>query len=192
MDKVAAILQSGGVALLPTDTVYGLVASPKHPNAIAKIFTLKNRPAAKNLPILVADIAQIEALGAVLTARTRTLLASRFIPGALTLVLPLSGGPEWLAGRTEVALRIPDDAPLRALLAQTGPLLATSANASGQETPAHVSAILPQLTGSPDIVVDDGPRPRQPSTLINCLTTPFSVQRTGALSPADIKEILAL
>ncbi len=192
MDNAAQTLQSGGVALLPTDTVYGLLASPLHPTAIAKIFALKGRPARKNLPVLVADTAQISALGVQPDERTHALLATRFIPGALTMVLPLTTPPTWLAGRTEVALRIPDDTALRALLRQSGPLLATSANASGQDTPAEVPDILAQLKGAPDIVVDSGPRQGQPSTLIDCQTTPFTVLRRGALADADIKEILAL
>lgn len=192
MDNAAQTLRSGGVALMPTDTVYGLLASPLHPAAIAKIFALKGRPASKNLPVLVADTAQISALGVRLDQRTHALLATRFIPGALTMVLPLSTPPAWLAGRTELALRIPNDAALLTLLRQTGPLLATSANASGQDTPAEVPTILTQLKGVPDIVVEDGPRYGKPSTLIDCQTTPFTVLRRGALADAEIKEILAL
>ena len=190
MDKAAEILNSGGVALLPTDTVYGLVASPLHPAAVAKIFTLKGRDAAKALPVLVADIAQIRALGVALTPRSKALLEMHL--GGLTMVLPLSTPPAWLAGRAEVAVRLPDEAALQTLLHQTGPLLATSANASGQETPAEVTGILAQLTGAPDIVVDGGPRAGQPSTLIDTQTTPFTVLRRGALDQAILKEILAL
>lgn len=192
MNNAAKIILSGGVALLPTDTVYGLLASPQHPAAIAKIFALKNRPTAKNLPILVADSAQISELGVQLDNRTKALLASRFIPGALTIVLPLGAAPDWLSARQEIAVRIPKDTALRALLKATGPLLATSANASGQDTPADVPSILAQLSGAPDIVVNDGPRRSPPSTLIDCQTSPFTVLRRGALSEADLKEILAL
>ena len=192
MDRVADILSKGGVALLPTDTVYGLCASPLHPAAIAKIFALKNRPRAKNLPFLVADTAQISALGAVPHSQARALLSSRFIPGALSMVLPLKNAPDWLAERQEIAVRIPNAPAFIALLRQTGPLLATSANASGQETPADVADILAQLTGTPDIVVNDGPRLSAPSALINTQTTPLTVIRRGALSDDDLKEILAL
>lgn len=187
-------MKNGGVALLPTDTVYGLMAAPTHPEAVAKIFALKGRPAKKNLPILVADIEQISSLGLAMDARVRALLSSRFVPGALTLVLPIARNraPEWLAARTEAAVRMPNCEALLGLLRQTGPLLATSANASGQETPAEPPAILAQLSGAPDIVVDSGPRTGQPSTLINCQTTPFSTIRRGALTPSEIEEILAL
>ena len=192
MDKVADILRAGGVALLPTDTVYGLMASPGHPEAVARIFAIKGRADAKYLPVLVADTAQIAVLGGQLSPRTKALLASRFIPGALTMVLPLAKATGWRSGRKELALRIPADAALRALLHKTGPLLATSANASGQKTPTSVPQILAQLDGTPDIVVDDGPRMARPSTLIDTQTAPFTVLRQGALGAADIKEILSL
>ena len=188
MDKAAEILNAGGVALLPTDTVYGLMASPLHPEAVSKIFALKGRAAAKNLPVLVADMAQAEALGVGLTPRRKALLRVN----ALTAVLPLGRPPAWLAGRKEVAVRIPNTLALCTLLQQTGPLLATSANASGQATPANVPAILAQLSGTPDIVVNDGPRTARPSTLIDSQTTPFAVLRRGALSDATLREILAL
>jgi len=190
MDKAAKTLLSGGVALLPTDTVYGLLASPLHPKAVATIFALKGRNTAKALPILVANVAQITGLGVALDTRTKALLDMQI--GALTMVLPVASPPAWLLGRTEVALRMPDDPALKALLGQTGPLLATSANASGQDTPAEVPEILTQLAGTPDIVVDDGPRTSRPSTLIDTQTTPFTVLRRGALAEADITEILAL
>ena len=188
MHKAVEILSNGGVALLPTDTVYGLMASPLYTQAVAKIFALKGRESAKALPVLVADTAQMATLGATLTPRIKAL--HHF--GALTMVLPLSAAPAWLAGRTEVAVRIPNDARLKALLRRTGPLLATSANASGQETPAEVPDILAQLTAPPDFVLDDGPRAGQPSTLIDTQTTPFTVLRRGALSDEALAEILAL
>ncbi len=190
MHNAAEILSYGGVALLPTDTVYGLMASPQHPSAVAKIYALKGRDAAKALPILVADTAQINALGAALTPRSQALLDMKI--GALTMVLPLKTPPAWLARRAEIAIRMPDEPSLTALLRQTGPLLATSANASGQETPAEVPEILAQLTGVPDIVVDDGPCTGQPSTLIDTQTTPFTVLRRGAVSDVALKEILSL
>lgn len=193
-DKAVEALRHGGVVLLPTDTVYGLVCRPDSPAAIAKIFALKARPAEKYLPVLVADHTQLPQLGVKLSAAIRALLKSRYIPGALTLVLPLDPdkAPNWLAGRQEVAVRIPDSAFLQAVMQETGPLLATSANASGQEPPASVAEILHQLAGTPDYFVDDGPRRGAASTLINCRTTPFCILRRGALSDQALSELLSI
>jgi len=101
LEKAAETLRRGGVALLPTDTVYGLVASPQSPAALARIFALKARPAEKNLPILVADQAQFGQLGVIMDARITSLVQSPYLPGALTLVLALdpAKAPPWLAGR---------------------------------------------------------------------------------------------
>jgi len=194
LDKAATTLRRGGVALLPTDTVYGLLASPESPAALARIFALKARPAEKNLPILVADRAQLSQLGVIIDARITPLLESPYMPGPLTLVLALAPtkAPPWLAGRKEVAVRIPDDAFLQALLLKTGPLLATSANASGQPPAATMAEILPQLAGTPDYVLDDGPRTGSASTLINCQTTPFTVIRRGALPAKAIAKLGAI
>ncbi len=194
MDDVAEILLDGGVALLPTDTVYGLLARPDIPAAVARIFALKNRPAEKNLPIFVANASQLAALGVKIDHRVAHLLESRFMPGPLTLVLGLERArtPVWLQGRSEVAVRMPDDDFLLALLKKTGPLLATSANASGKETPAEIAPIKAQLAGVPDVAIDAGPRKGAPSTLIDCQTTPFTVLRRGALSAAALAEVLEI
>ena len=194
LEKAAETLRRGGVALLPTDTVYGLVASPQSPAALARIFALKARPAEKNLPILVADQAQFGQLGVIMDARITSLVQSPYLPGALTLVLALdpAKAPPWLAGRTEVAVRMPDDTFLQALLQKTGPLLATSANTSGETPPPTIAEILPQLAGAPDYVLDDGPRAGTASTLINCQTTPFTVLRHGALPAKALAELGAI
>jgi len=193
IDNIADTLLQGGVALLPTDTVYGLLAAPEHQKAVAKIFALKRRPIEKALPVFVADLAQLVALGAKISKNVKRLLRSKHIPGPLTLVLELEPGkaPRWLGNRAEVAVRFPNDPFLLALLRATGPLLATSANASGLDTPAEIAKILTQLHGVPDITLDGGPRTGTASTLINCRTTPFSVIRKGALLPNELAEILA-
>lgn len=194
MDDVIKALNQGGVALLPTDTVYGLAALPTRPSAVKRIFELKGRPASKNLAVLAANSEQIASLGVKTDGRVLALLESRFVPGALTMVLPVTAAaaPSWLAGRTEVAVRIPRGEALQKILLQTGPLLATSANTSGMTTAAEVPQILAQLSGAPDILINDGPRTGEASTLIDCQTEPFRVIRRGALAAADIKEILAL
>lgn len=194
LEEIENSLNAGGVALLPTDTVYGLLARPDRPEAVEKIFTLKNRPATKNLPVLVANTTQLAALGVRLTPEISRLLQSRFIPGALTLVLSVApkDAPRWLQHRSEVAVRLPDDSFLRALMEKTGPLLATSANASGVETASNINEIGKQLNGKPDVIRDGGPRTGAASTLLDCTSHPFKVLRRGALSNPDLAEMLAL
>ena len=97
----------------------------------------------------------------------------------------------WLEGRDEVAIRIPDDERLLAVLRATGPLLVTSANASGQPiTPPLVVDILPQLQGQPDLVVDGGSIKTIPSTLVNCRKDPPQIEREGVIATSEIMAVL--
>lgn len=183
-------LLGGGVALVPTDTVYGLAVAAGRPEAAARIFEMKQRPAIRNLPIMVAGVDQLGSLGAVVTADARKLLDA-FAPGPITIAFGLAGAPDWLAGRDEIAVRIPEEESLLAILRETGPLLVTSANAHQQETPETVADILAQLTGDPDLVLDGGPRQSVPSTLVNCnLPTP-RIERVGQIPEDQIKKVLS-
>ncbi|WP_417244635.1 L-threonylcarbamoyladenylate synthase [Celeribacter sp.] len=192
-DQIAEVLTSGGVVLLPTDTVLGLAASPAHPQAVDRIYALKQRPREKNLPIMVAGADQIAELGAVLSESALKLLSSRFVPGALTLVLALDPllAPAWLKGRKEIALRIPDNALLREVLQKAGPLMVTSANLSGSESPATTVEAEAQLHGAPDLTVAGKGAAPAPSTIVDCTTSPARILRHGAVSEAEIKEVLA-
>ncbi len=189
---VVATLRAGGIVLLPTDTVYGLAVQPEHDDALARLFALKRRPLTRNLPVMVATPEQAEQLGADVTGPARQLLAA-FAPGPLTLALGLDRrrAPAWLAGRDEIAIRIPDDPFLLDVLRAAGPLLVTSANLHGQGTPESMPEVLDQLDGSPDLAIDGGPRATVPSTLVNCnLPTP-AVERVGAVPADQIAKVLA-
>jgi L-threonylcarbamoyladenylate synthase len=190
VEEVVATLRSGGVVLLPTDTVYGLAVHPEDDAALARLFAMKQRPLTRNLPVMVADADQARGLGAQVTPAAEKLLAA-FSPGALTLALALVDPPAWLAGRDEVAVRIPDDAFLLDVLRAAGPLLVTSANLSGQDTPETMPEVLAQLAGRPDLAFDGGPRPTVPSTLVNCNLPAPVVERVGAVPPEQIAKVLA-
>lgn len=189
--RTADVLRGGGVVLLPTDTVYGLAVHPERDDAIDRLFALKDRPRSRNLPIMVASVDDLAGLGIEVGEPARRLFAA-FAPGPLTLALGVDAArrPAWLDGRDEVGVRIPADDDLRDLLAAVGPLLVTSANAHGAPTEQSVDAILPTLAGSPDAVVDGGPRSGVPSTLVNCHLPAPSVEREGAIPAADVEAVL--
>lgn len=189
--QVVETLRGGGIVLLPTDTVYGLAVRPGDDDALARLFALKRRPLSRNIPIMVASAEQAEKLGADVTGPARLLLAA-FSPGPLTLALGLdpAKAPAWLAGRDEIAVRIPDDAFLLEVLRSAGPLLVTSANLSGRETPEACADVLTQLDGAPDLTVDDGPRATVPSTLVNCNLPEPRVERVGAVPADQIAKVL--
>lgn len=182
-------LQRGGVVVVPTDTVYGLAVSPDFPDSVERLYALKQRPRHMNLPIMVADIAAMETLGVAINDRARRLLESEYVPGALTVAIGFvdQATVPWLEGRDEVAIRIPNDQRLLAVLRQTGPLLVTSANASGQDTPKNVGEILEQLNGTPDLAIDGGEIKTIPSTIVNCRLDPPVVEREGVIPATEIE-----
>lgn len=191
--RIAEVLAHGGVAVIPTDTVYGLAASPAFDTAVDRVFALKRRPRTRNLPVMAADADQIEGLGAIVTAAAAKLLASPFVPGALTIAFELQQdrAPPWLVGRDEVAVRIPDHALMRDILRRTGPLFVTSANTHGLPTPEGLADVLAQLDGAPDIAFDGGVLSNTPSTLVNCRADPPVIERVGAIPEHVIRAVLS-
>lgn len=190
--RAAECLLGGGVALLPTDTVYGLAVHPEHDEAITRLFAMKGRPRSVNLPIMISSRDQIIALGGVVNEAVDLLLESKYVPGPLTLAVGVSQ-PDlapWLSGREEFAVRMPDDERLLAIIRRTGPLLVTSANLHAQQVRESVADILPTLTSEPDLVIDDGNRATVPSTLVNCRLVPPVVERVGAVPEEEIEAIL--
>ena len=192
LDQAIVTLQNGGVVLLATDTVLGLVAQPSRSDAVDKVYALKQRPRQKNLPIMVAHADQITALGGQLTPSAQALLNSDLMPGPLTLAIALDPTctPKWLSGRNECAIRIPQDDFLLSILTKLGPLMVTSANLSGQDTAQTTQLALMQLNGVPDLVVHGTAKSQAPSTLVNCTTVPPRFERVGAIPKQRITTIL--
>jgi L-threonylcarbamoyladenylate synthase len=142
LDAISEALSRGEVIGLPTDTVYGVAADPRHHNAIARLFALKGRPEDKPVGLLVADANA--ALEMVDLPEYAVTWARSFWPGPLNLVgLARFELPEGVGDhhRGTVAVRVPDHPIAREILAAYGPLAVTSANRSGgPETLDHASA----------------------------------------------------
>ncbi len=187
------VLRSGGVAVLPTDTVYGLAARPGDQSAVQAVFRAKGRPEGMHLPVLAASVAQVRALGVSFNFAAEV-LAACWWPGPLTLAFGFDPGlerPGWLAGRAEVAVRIPGHDFLRALLEQTGVLVVTSANPHGAPTPRTAHEVGGSLGDGVDLIVDGGTLEDVPSTLVNVHGPEAAVEREGAISQAKIERALA-
>jgi L-threonylcarbamoyladenylate synthase len=188
----AEALRSGGIVILPTDTVYGLAARPDAPDAVQAVYRAKGRPSGMHLPVLAASVDQVSALG-VAFGTAASVLAARWWPGPLTLAFafePGAGRPAWLAGRDEVAVRVPDHAFVRALLRRTGVLVVTSANPHGADTPLTAAAASASLGGAVDLVVDGGALTEVPSTLVNLVGRAPVVEREGAIPSGVIVDAL--
>ncbi len=187
-------LDAGGVAALPTDTLYGLAANALDPAAVARVFALKGRDFHKPLPVVVRDRAQAAELAARLPPRFAA-LAEAFWPGPLTLVLPAGAHlPAALtAGSGGIGVRQPRSPLLAALLAQTGyPLTATSANRSGGSDCRTAAEVAEQLGADAALlIVDGGASPLAlPSTLVDLAGAQPRLLREGALARAALAPFL--
>jgi L-threonylcarbamoyladenylate synthase len=194
LSAAVAALQAGEVIVVPTDTVYGLAALPEDAEAVRRIYLAKDRPEGMQLPVLAASVDQVRQLG-VDFSRDAATLAARWWPGPLTMAFgfsELSPRPPWLAGRDEVAVRIPGQAFLLALMGLTGVLLVTSANPHGAPTPSAAEEAGRLLAPHVHLGLDAGALDASPSTLVNVRTRPAVVEREGALSEADIAAALDL
>ena len=194
INETVNTLKAGGVVLIATDTVYGLAAMPANEQAVEKIYALKSRPRELFLPIMVADIHDLELLGLEINTNARKLFESELVPGAITFVLGFKDAslkPTWLSTREEIATRIPDNQLLLSVLKETGPLLVTSANRHGQPvTQAKVKDILAELNGAPDLIIEDGEGKEAPSTIINCRFDTPVIERYGLIPVHVIDNIL--
>ena len=187
-----AVLRAGGVAVFPTDTVYGIGASAFRPDSVRRIFRLKGRSYRKPLPLLVADRAQAEPLVEPLSNRLKRLLDDHW-PGPLTVVLKTSSlGRLATGGKETVAVRVPDHPAARALLKAFGaPLATTSANPSG-EPPAVTGAAARRIFGGRvEILWDGGRCPRgTASTVLDASTLQWTLVRQGAVTRRTLLKYL--
>lgn len=181
MEEAAAALARGELVAFPTDTVYGLAAGHDH---LGKLYEAKDRPKERRIPVLLSDATNLEA-SAIVTPAAR-LLAQRFWPGPLTLVLVRPR-------RGTQAYRVPDHALARRLIAASGGgLPVTSANRSGQPDARTAQEVLDQLEGRVALVLDGGTTPGGvPSTVVDCTSDQPKILREGAVGAAQIQRALA-
>ena len=168
IEAAAAVLRRGGIVVYPTETLYGLGARADDGPALERLARAKLRAEGKPLPLIAADLAQVERVAVLAGAAAR--VAARLWPGPLTLVLPARAGvhPAITAGTGTVGVRIPGSEVARVLAAAAGaPLVSTSANPSGGPPPSTVAALAPSLVEAVDHVLDGGPTPGgAPSTVV--------------------------
>lgn len=194
LEEAVEALGDGGVVAVPTDTVYGLAARLDRPDAVAAIFALKRRPESVALPVLVADPADLGALGVAL-GPLGARLAERFWPGALTLVATAPAGLAATvhARAATVGVRVPADPVARDLLARTGPLAVTSANEHGEPpctSAADVAAVFEGREGLAG-VLDGGVRAAAVSTVVDVTGERPVVVREGSIGAPAIEAALA-
>ena len=187
--EAVELLRSGRIVAIPTDTVYGIAADLALPDAIERLFAAKRRPPEKAVAVLLTDVDQAWSLG--IASPAASLLADRFWPGGLTLVLPVRPDarlPRVLAaGTPTIGVRVPDHPAPRALAAALGPLPTTSANLSGMPDARDAGEVAAALGEAVALVIDGGPIRGGPgSTVVDCTTDRPAILRSGAIDPGAL------
>jgi L-threonylcarbamoyladenylate synthase len=181
------VLRAGRVVVIPTDTVYGIAASPMT-GGTEELFALKGRPPGQPLAVLADSHTQVSDI-ADLTETGRHLAGAHW-PGPLTLVLPRRPGLGFELGDGEeaatIGVRVPDHALPRALALEVGPIATTSANRHGEDTPSTAAEAAGALTGPPTLVLDGGPCAGGASTVVDCTGPEARILREGPLTAAAL------
>lgn len=183
-DIATKLQKSGAVGIIPTDTVYGLVARAADEAAVKRLYDIKER-SHKPGTIIAANREQLELLG----LKHRYLKAvEQFWPGAVSVVIPVSD-PRLAylhQGKLSLAVRLPELPQLQALLAQTGPLLTSSANLPGKSQAVNIEQAKAYFGDTVDFYEDGGDlSDRQPSTIIRIVDDAIEVLRPGAVKLDD-------
>jgi len=192
IERAAAAVRRGEVVAIPTDALYTLVADPLNLHAVGRVFAAKGRESVRSLPLLVSDLVMAEELASEVSARFY-LLARRFWPGPLTIIAPASSRvPLKVTGNTgRLALRQSQSKVANALLERLSqPLIATSANLSGQPTCASGIEVFGVMDGSVDLVLDGGTVAGTGATTIDVTEVNWRVIRVGAIAEKEIADVL--
>jgi L-threonylcarbamoyladenylate synthase len=188
--ELEACIAAGGVAVFPSDTVYGLACDPESRAAVERMYSLKGRAPDKPSAVMWFDAALALAALPELGARTRA-LASRVLPGGVTLVLPNPRGRFPLAGGDSLGVRVPDVPLLRGARCV---VLQSSANVSGGPDARRIEEVPSAIRAGADLVLDAGELPGTPSTVIDLrrfeAAGEWAILRAGAV-PASVIEAAA-
>lgn len=190
--KMAAnAILAGGVVVYPTETVYGLGCLPSDPDAAKRICEVKGR-ADKPLPLICSDVEKARRI--VHFNDAAMILAEKFWPGPLTLVLPSKVNyPMWVTRHKDtLALRVPGyEIARRLAYFSGGVIVSTSANRSGKQPARTAREAVSQFGNSVDFIVDGGPSPgKMPSTVLDLSSDELWIHRTGPVSGEEILKAL--
>ena len=184
--RAAQIVLSGGIAVVPTETVYGFAVDAFNPDAVKKVYQIKGRTRKKPLILMTSDIDSARIL---LEIPKKVLpIAERFWPGQLTLILPTTPTGKLLSGgRDNLGIRIPDDKFMLKFLKEVKtPVMTTSANSSNKKSAKTYEDAL-EFDGIADVIVDGGKcRFSFESTVVDAVRFPYIVIRKGCLDTDEL------
>ena len=192
IDEAIGAVREGNLVVIPTDTVHGIGTRADDPGATARIFEVKGRSRDTELPVFVGTLAEASAL-AVFDDRA-ALLAARFWPGRLTIVLARSRhSRDWDLGGdgSTIGLRMPKHPLALAVVRGAGPMAVTSANRSGEQTPARGEEIAGIFGDTVAVYLLEGrPLAGEPSTVVDLSAGGPRILREGAISTEEVLRAL--
>lgn len=180
--NAAQKIASGGIGVIPTDTLYGVVASALSKETVERVYAVRGRPPEKPCIILLPDIDSLAQFDIVPTDIERTFL-EKYWPGAVSVVLPcpLEKWAYLHRGTETLAFRVPGDEVLRAWLRETGPIIAPSANPEGKPPARTREEAEKYFADTIDFCIDGGALEGAPSTLVSLREGKISVLREGVV-----------
>jgi L-threonylcarbamoyladenylate synthase len=192
LDRAAAAVRRGKVVAIPTDALYTLIADPFNLHAVTQVFAAKGREPHRSLPILIGGMHTAEELAGELNNRFY-LLARRFWPGPLTVIVPASARiPLKVTGNTgRLALRHSRSCIANELIELLNqPLISTSANISGHPTCRSGIDVFGMMDGRVDLVLDGGACSGPGATTVDITEPAWKVIKTGAVGEKEIADCL--
>lgn len=187
--KALKVIQDGGGVAFPTDTVYGVGVLAFDPEAVRKLFLIKERNQKKAIPILVNSLDDVELVAEIFPASAQK-ITERFWPGPLTLVLNRHARvPEIISPDPTIGVRMPDNPIALELLAAAGPLAVSSANLSGAGSSSTAQEVEEQLGGRVSLILDGGrTHGGVPSTVVDCTGSELKIIRSGPIRLNDLND----
>jgi len=192
LDKAVETIRHGRVVAVPTDALYALVADPFNLTAVQQVFRAKGRQIHRALPVLVRDVLMVEELAREMSPRFN-MLARKFWPGPLTIIMPASAKvPLRVTGNTgRLAVRQAASKVTDELLARLNqPLIATSANISGRPTCRSGIEVFGVMDGNVDLVLDGGACEGMGASTVDITELDWRMIKEGAITEKEIAECL--
>ena len=191
IERAAAAVERGKVVAIPTDALYTLIADPFNLRAVSQVFLAKGREADRSLPLLVSDTLMVETLSRDLPKQFYV-LARRFWPGALTIILPSAQVPLKVTGNTgRLAVRQSPSAVANGIIERLGhAVISTSANISGHPTCHSGIEVFGTMDGRVDLVLDGGVCSGEGASTVDITEPYWRMIREGAVKEQDIAECL--
>ena len=182
IEEAASILKNGGIIIFPTDTVYGIGCRSDNPSAINRLYHIKGTPKDQPFPILVSNTDQVAKLAKINNNAEK--LMAKYWPGALTIILRSK------KGASKIGFRMPDSNLVQSLIDKIGvPIIGTSANFHGKNTPSSFEELDPQFIKLADFTVKGKCQKGIESTVVDTTINPPKIIRQGAVDINSINQL---